>query len=59
MTFVEACRAWKAVNGALPCKITFFSKAKQESARLAGAVHAREPGRAEGRYRAHLRHRPL
>ena len=24
MTFVEACRAWKAVHGTLPCRITLF-----------------------------------
>ncbi|MDO6725391.1 M20/M25/M40 family metallo-hydrolase [Cognatishimia sp. 1_MG-2023] len=31
MTFVEACRAWKEVNGALPCKITFFFEGEEES----------------------------
>jgi acetylornithine deacetylase/succinyl-diaminopimelate desuccinylase-like protein len=31
MTFVEACRAWKAENGALPCKITFFFEGEEES----------------------------
>lgn len=31
MTFVEACRAWKAVNGELPCKITFFFEGEEES----------------------------
>jgi len=31
MTFVEACRAWKAVNGALPCKITFLFEGEEES----------------------------
>ncbi|MGY9046629.1 hypothetical protein P775_08610 [Puniceibacterium antarcticum] len=31
MTFVEACRAWKAVNGSLPCKITFFFEGEEES----------------------------
>ncbi|MFW8592703.1 M20/M25/M40 family metallo-hydrolase [Cribrihabitans neustonicus] len=31
MTFVEACRAWKAVNGALPCRITFFFEGEEES----------------------------
>lgn len=31
MTFVEACRAWKAVNGTLPCKITFFLEGEEES----------------------------
>ncbi|MDH5797134.1 MAG: M20/M25/M40 family metallo-hydrolase, partial [Paracoccaceae bacterium] len=32
MTFVEACRAWIAVNGKLPCKITFFFEGEEESA---------------------------
>ncbi len=31
MTFVEACRAWIAVNGKLPCKITFFFEGEEES----------------------------
>lgn len=31
MTFIEACRAWKAVNGTLPCKITFFLEGEEES----------------------------
>jgi acetylornithine deacetylase/succinyl-diaminopimelate desuccinylase-like protein len=31
MTFVEACRAWKEVNGTLPCKITFFFEGEEES----------------------------
>ena len=31
MTFVEACRAWKAVNGALPCRITIFLEGEEES----------------------------
>ena len=31
MTFVEACRAWKAINGALPCRITFFFEGEEES----------------------------
>lgn len=31
MTFVEACRAWKAVNGSLPCRITFFFEGEEES----------------------------
>ncbi|MFZ7090601.1 M20/M25/M40 family metallo-hydrolase [Primorskyibacter sp. 2E233] len=31
MTFVEACRAWEAVNGALPCSITFFFEGEEES----------------------------
>ncbi|WP_137702018.1 M20/M25/M40 family metallo-hydrolase [Marimonas lutisalis] len=31
MTFIEACRAWKAVHGSLPCKITFFLEGEEES----------------------------
>jgi acetylornithine deacetylase/succinyl-diaminopimelate desuccinylase-like protein len=31
MTFVEACRAWKDVHGALPCKITFLFEGEEES----------------------------
>ena len=31
MTFVEACRAWIAENGTLPCKITFFFEGEEES----------------------------
>ncbi|XDA99640.1 M20/M25/M40 family metallo-hydrolase [Sulfitobacter sp. LCG007] len=31
MTFVEACRAWKTVHGALPCKLTFFFEGEEES----------------------------
>jgi acetylornithine deacetylase/succinyl-diaminopimelate desuccinylase-like protein len=31
MTFIEACRAWKAVHGRLPCRITFFLEGEEES----------------------------
>lgn len=31
MTFVEACRAWKAVNGTLPARISFFFEGEEES----------------------------
>ena len=31
MTFVEACRAWNAVHGSLPCRITFFFEGEEES----------------------------
>ncbi|MEM1431046.1 MAG: M20/M25/M40 family metallo-hydrolase [Pseudomonadota bacterium] len=30
MTFVEACRAWTAVHGALPCRITLFFEGEEE-----------------------------
>ena len=31
MTFIEACRAWKAVHGSLPGRITFFFEGEEES----------------------------
>ena len=31
MTFVEACRAWKAVHGTLPARITVFLEGEEES----------------------------
>lgn len=31
MTFVEALRAWKAVTGTWPCRITFFFEGEEES----------------------------
>ena len=31
MTFVEACRAWIAVHGALPCRISMFFEGEEES----------------------------
>ncbi len=31
MTFVEACRAWKAVHGALPAHLTIFFEGEEES----------------------------
>ncbi|MGA0539031.1 M20/M25/M40 family metallo-hydrolase [Neotabrizicola sp. VNH66] len=31
MTFLEACRAWKAVHGALPGRITIFLEGEEES----------------------------
>ncbi|QPC86217.1 M20/M25/M40 family metallo-hydrolase [Mesorhizobium sp. NBSH29] len=31
MLFVEACRAWKAEHGSLPCKITLFFEGEEES----------------------------
>lgn len=31
MTFVEACRAWKAVHGSLPIKVSFFFEGEEES----------------------------
>ncbi|WP_299041351.1 M20/M25/M40 family metallo-hydrolase [uncultured Tateyamaria sp.] len=31
MTFVEACRAWQAEHGTLPCRITFFFEGEEES----------------------------
>ncbi|MDJ1014895.1 MAG: M20/M25/M40 family metallo-hydrolase [Paracoccaceae bacterium] len=31
MTFLEACRAWKAVTGEWPCRITFVFEGEEES----------------------------
>jgi len=31
MTFIEACRAWQAVHGTLPCRITIFLEGEEES----------------------------
>jgi acetylornithine deacetylase/succinyl-diaminopimelate desuccinylase-like protein len=31
MTFLEACRAWKAVHGSLPCRLTIFLEGEEES----------------------------
>lgn len=31
MTFIEACRAWRAVHGALPCRLTIFLEGEEES----------------------------
>ena len=31
MTFLEACRAWRAVHGELPCRIGFFLEGEEES----------------------------
>ncbi|MXW85530.1 MAG: M20/M25/M40 family metallo-hydrolase, partial [Boseongicola sp. SB0667_bin_21] len=31
MTFVEACRAWKAVNGDWPCRLSFIFEGEEES----------------------------
>ncbi len=31
MTFIEACRAWKAVHGTLPGKLTIFLEGEEES----------------------------
>jgi len=31
MTFVEACRAWIAETGTLPCSVTFFFEGEEES----------------------------
>ena len=31
MTFIEACRAWKAEHGRLPCRLTIFLEGEEES----------------------------
>ncbi len=60
MTFVEACRAWKAVNGSLPGKLTIFLEGEEESGSPSLIPFLkRECRRAEGRPGADLRHRAL
>ena len=44
MTFVEACRAWIAVRGALPCKITFFFEGEEESGSPSLVPYLKEHG---------------
>jgi len=44
MTFVEACRAWIAVHGALPCKITFFFEGEEESGSPSLVPYLKEHG---------------
>ncbi len=31
MTFVEACRAYKEINGGLPCRVTILFEGEEES----------------------------
>ncbi len=59
MTFVEACRAWKAVNGSWPCRITFLFEGEEEvGVALAGPFPQGIQGRAvAARSCADLRHR--
>ena len=58
MTFVEACRAWKAVNGTLPCSITFFFEGEEESGSPSLVPFMQENAdELERRHRADLRHR--
>ena len=60
MTFLEACRAWKAVHGTLPGKLTIFLEGEEESGSPSLIPFLqREPGRADRRPGADLRHRAL
>lgn len=45
MTFVEACRAWIAVHGKLPCRLTFLFEGEEESGSpsLVPYLNARAP----------------
>ncbi len=58
MTFVEACRAWKAVTGSLPINVSMLLEGEEESGSpsLEPFLDA-NAGRAHGRRRARLRHR--
>ena len=53
MTFVEACRAWKAVTGTLPIPVTILLEGEEES----GGVNL-PPFLEAQRRRAARRHRP-
>ena len=60
MTFLEACRAWLAVHGSLPVKLTFFLEGEEESGSPSlCALYEGACRRAESRYRADLRHRDV
>ena len=39
MTFVEACRAWKAVHGTLPARITMFFEGEEKSGSPSPSLH--------------------
>ena len=58
MTFIEACRAWKAVTGTLPLDVTFLIEGEEEcgSKHLPPWVEAHR-GELGGRRRPRLRHR--
>ena len=58
MTFVEACRAWKSVTGSLPVDVTIVIEGEEEigSKNFVPFLEA-EQGRAQGGFRAGLRHR--
>ena len=43
-TFVEACRAWKAVTGALPCRVTVFLEGEEESGSRSMPAFLRDHG---------------
>ena len=52
MTFVEACRAWKAVTGKLPIPITVLLEGEEESRRgEPAAVPRRQHRGTERRHR--------
>ncbi len=43
-TFVEACRAWKAAAGALPCRVTVFLEGEEESGSRSMPAFLRDHG---------------
>ena len=43
-TFVEACRAWKAETGALPCRVTLFFEGEEESGSKSMPAFLRDHG---------------
>ena len=57
MTFVEACRAWKAVTGTLPIPLTILIEGEEESGGVNLPPFLEGPrGRAARRHRPDLRH---
>ncbi len=43
-TFVEACRAWKAETGGLPCRVTIFFEGEEESGSRSMPAFLRDHG---------------
>ena len=56
MTFIEACRAWKAEHGSLPGNLTIFLEGGGIRLAVPHPLHEGECRRTDRRYRADLRH---
>ena len=58
LTFIEACRAWKAVTGALPIRVSMLFEGEEEAGSPSlGPFLNDNWRRAAGRHHAGLRHR--